>query len=679
MNSKSNSRRETPEEAERWLNQLKTLYLENSDEDFLILVVGQLDRLVGTPFDDLYDEIADRALLNALHSGDFKRIATAVDLLRPAAAQRPMAQLSQAVLFLAEGRIEKVSAYLEKIGDGDVVEEDVAEWFTETVPPLWVLSLSGGKDPVERSAAKMSSEVTSALCAVSLPLRRQLRDYLRLERSLWHHYRVLGLAELPQGVGLHLPEGRLLWSFFRALKGFHVGIYRPGPRTVRKLEQVLEDAQKAHDSTGCGELFDAAEERLWLFRRLLDLERVLGRIEPPVEVARRRLREFLVNNKNRLIRLLGQKPPALLGNLEYAWRHRWHELLEKVGRRFDSAIWSEFYAFCPQVLSYYLVPRQPVSGAHQAMWFLRVDRLLNGDEYRELTQVLAQQSRRESLRPNQLACLWACELWAWRRVLSRVQSLPSFSESLARRQGTLSPSPEDDLEVPEILFNLGRLEEMAGALKQRFSAEECKEVARVLRDETLLLASQFGFSDSLRSLVEALLESLPGDLGLLLLGLMVAQGSGDERAQQVFTSQIEGRKFLRGDLVPFLPLLGELVRAPAQHAVSDLKEEEKGLEDKGWKYLEGLFCVELRRPPEALEPHRFVEIERVGHHLTTLEQCMREALDHPEETLCVLFPPPAMMRDSEAEPEIPIPLGAQDLETLLGPWRRKLLLRILLA
>lgn len=86
----------------------------------------------------------------------------------------------------------------------------------------------------------------------------------------------------------------------------------------------------------------------------------------------------------------------------------------------------------------------------------------------------------------------------------------------------------------------------------------------------------------------------------------------------------------------------------------------------------------LLRHPQEREPQRFAAIERAYRQLTTLEQCMREAFEHPEDTLRALFPAPAMIRDRDAEPETPAPLDAQDLETLLGPWRSHLLRQLLL-
>ena len=81
----------------------------------------------------------------------------------------------------------------------------------------------------------------------------------------------------------------------------------------------------------------------------------------------------------------------------------------------------------------------------------------------------------------------------------------------------------------------------------------------------------------------------------------------------------------------------------------------------------------LLRHPQELEPERFAEVERAYHHLTTLEQCMRDAMAYPEDTLRVLFTPPAMVRSMGAEPTPPPPLRLRDLEVLLGPWRRQLL------
>ena len=84
----------------------------------------------------------------------------------------------------------------------------------------------------------------------------------------------------------------------------------------------------------------------------------------------------------------------------------------------------------------------------------------------------------------------------------------------------------------------------------------------------------------------------------------------------------------------------------------------------------------LHRPQE-LDPRRCAEIERAYRSLTTLEECMREAMAFPVDTLRVLFRPPAMVLDTTAVPVAPQTLAAPELESLLGPWRRQLLREIL--
>lgn len=573
---------------------LKNLYLENADEQFLTTVADRLDRLVDTPFDDLYDEIADRALTHALKSGNIQRIERAAQALRAAAAERPTARVTRAVLHLAAGRVREAQNHLEGVDPETVIEDDIAEWIAEIAPSLWVLSQCSGGDSTERYAAKMDQEVTRALRNVPPLLRRPLQDYLRLERVLWHHRLTPGLADLPQTVGLRSQQARLLWAFFRALKGFRIGIYRPGPRTARKFEQVLAQAQKIR-STGHDALFRAAEDRLRIFARLIELERSLGRNEPPVEVTRRRLREFLATNHHLLIRLLPEKPPALLGNLEYAWRQRWHDVLDRLGKRFDRAMWSEFYAFRPQVLSYQLVPLNPELGGHRAIWYLRIDRLLRDEKHGELAQFLAKQSRVRSLRPDQLARLWACELWARRNTLNRARTPTSPSTSPSTRSETTKLRTGHGPDTTEMRHTLTRLGEMATSIKRRFAVEVRPEVARVLRDEVLALTAQHGFSAQLIPLAEALLETLPLDLGLMIVGQAAALSSGDGKAQRRFAPRFAKCPSATEDLVRLLPLLRTVAALPAEHAIAILREARTNLGTEGWNRIEGFLRLEVRQ------------------------------------------------------------------------------------
>ena len=580
-----------PEREEQWLKRLKNLYLEHADEEFLLAAAMDFDRLADTPFDELYDEVADRALYCALRSGTFERIATALNALRPTATERPLARLAQALLLLEAGHRREAHGFLEDLESAPVDGAGVASWFAETVDSLRVLSSSDAGISAARDAAKIPPEVSTALRRVPLPLRRNLRDYLRLERALWLYHRTPGLAELPQTVGLSSSRGRLLWSFFRTLKGFRTGSYRPGPGTVRKLEQVLTEARRSQDGAGHGHLFGAAEERLRLFQTLLDLERSLGRGEPPVEVTWRRLREFLATHHPLLIRLLPQKPPALLGTLEHAWRHRWYELLERIGNTFDCTLWSEFFAFHPQVFNHHLTPLNPDLGSRRAMRYLRLDRLLRGEQFSELALLLATRSFEGSLPPDQLVRLWACELWARRQACRQVY--PHLQPPIP--SSTSETAHPDDSGATLVRQTLVRLREMATSLKQRFAARSRPEVARVLRDEVFAITSQHGFAQGFIPLTEDLLESLPADLGLLTVGLAAAQIHGDGKARHRFATRCTRRTSFAVDPESFLPLLRRVAAEPPEHAEAILRQVKACLGEAGWNRIEGLLAEDPRQ------------------------------------------------------------------------------------
>ena len=81
-----------------------------------------------------------------------------------------------------------------------------------------------------------------------------------------------------------------------------------------------------------------------------------------------------------------------------------------------------------------------------------------------------------------------------------------------------------------------------------------------------------------------------------------------------------------------------------------------------------------RRYPPELAPEQFARIHRAYQLLTSLELRMEAAQSSPEETLDQLF---AASATFEPQPAAPLPLAERDLEPVLAPFRRALLVRLL--
>ena len=81
-----------------------------------------------------------------------------------------------------------------------------------------------------------------------------------------------------------------------------------------------------------------------------------------------------------------------------------------------------------------------------------------------------------------------------------------------------------------------------------------------------------------------------------------------------------------------------------------------------------------RRYPPELAPEQFARIHRAYQVLTSLERRMEAAQSAPEETLDQLFAASATLKPPPAAPP---PLTERDLEPVLAPFRRALLIRLL--
>jgi len=83
----------------------------------------------------------------------------------------------------------------------------------------------------------------------------------------------------------------------------------------------------------------------------------------------------------------------------------------------------------------------------------------------------------------------------------------------------------------------------------------------------------------------------------------------------------------------------------------------------------------VRRYPPELAPEQFARIHRAWQLLTSLERRMEAARTDPEEAIDQIFAVPGVALKPPPPP--PPPLTEQDLEPLLAPLRRALLVRVL--
>jgi curved DNA-binding protein CbpA len=83
----------------------------------------------------------------------------------------------------------------------------------------------------------------------------------------------------------------------------------------------------------------------------------------------------------------------------------------------------------------------------------------------------------------------------------------------------------------------------------------------------------------------------------------------------------------------------------------------------------------VRRYPPELAPEQFARIHRAYQLLISLERRMEAAQTAPEEAIDQIFSVPGVTL--KPPPSSPPPLAEKDLEPLLAPFRRALLVRLL--
>ena len=321
----------TPSFTSRWTTQLEQLYVARKDRDFLIQAVPHHERLRNHPFGDLYDEVAERTLWHLLQDGDLEALATVLDVLRPESQCLELTQLAEGVTALyrkppAESPnrewLQRTFAQLEP---DSVHCTGFGRWWRRIGPVLRALSI----EPTEDES--LQEESRRLLRRIALPLRREVTEFLQLERRLIRHRKTLRAIELPGRISTGQSRGQRLWTLFRSLRGFRPQIYRPGRRSIHRLEQALVDLNEFED---LGLLPAAAAHYLALFQDLLATERVLGRARPG-----HRPEELYDLLMSRWRRTLAATPSGaiqrLLTPLHISCRERWVDLLPGLGHTTD--------------------------------------------------------------------------------------------------------------------------------------------------------------------------------------------------------------------------------------------------------------------------------------------------------------------------------------------------------
>lgn len=485
-------------------DRLRELARRGADEEFLKLAGAELPDPAAPPLGSLWAEVADRALLGALAAGDLDRLARLLPSLGPAGRRRPPAALAAAVVDLAAGRLDAGRAKLEALEAAGGLEPAQGR---ALVPRLLALAGGGGR-PSSAAAGELReisrllklAEETAGTAAAELPPpgRIRLRDpLLRGARDL-----LLALRRL-EAAGDRPEAGER-----RALN-----------RAVRRLRE----APGAEDAA-LGRLLDAAQRLLSL---LGALERIERRLFPAhlEESASGIVLDELHRPGGALARALAETSPPLLAPLAHAVRLAWRGLLETVAAREATEGLATLAAARPELLQ--AEAELPSGAGGQALREARRTRsLLAAGRFGELVALLRARARTEP-RASALAALWSLELWA------RGQAAPSEDDFDA-------PFGEAPFEAPPHAAAV-RIEEMAGQIGRRFPAEQRSEVARVLRDELFDLAELVALCEHFAGAAAALLDHLPGDAGLLIVGLTGAIAGEDRRCRQAIERHLERR------------------------------------------------------------------------------------------------------------------------------------------
>lgn len=500
------------------VDRLEELARRGADEEFLALAAAELPDPAHGPLAGRWAEIAGRALRRALAAADPGRLGELLRRLGPAGRTLPLAPLASAVIDLAAGRAEAARVRLAEL-DADGRPDAAAPGGL-----LPVLRTLAGEDP--------------GTAAGGVP---ELADLARLRASAAPPKPAGGEPAARGRTRPRDPYLRAVADLLLALRDLEAADCRPAEEILRTLRRRLRALTRAAPGgdPALGRLLETAARYLDLLGDLADLGTRLGR-PPEGQPASRMILDRLRRPAGALAAALIEPAPPPLAPLAHALRLRWREVLAALAEREGAEGLATLAASRPELVNPEVgLPAGDRGAGGDLARARRARALLAGERFEELAGLLRARARGEN-GGGELAALWSLELWSLRnadRVLEEDDDL-----DLA------DPFDDDGGEPAEPLPHraMVRIEEMASQIGRRFAAEQRAEVARELRRELFLVCEAIALCDHTSAAAATLLDHLPSDAGLLIVGIAGAVASGDRRCRR----DLEARLARRGTLKP---------------------------------------------------------------------------------------------------------------------------------
>ncbi|HYU31380.1 MAG TPA: hypothetical protein VEW48_04400 [Thermoanaerobaculia bacterium] len=296
--------------------------------------------------------------------------------------------------------------------------------------------------------------------------------------------------------------------------------------------------------------------------------------------------------------LTATSAPSLLAPLHHAVRMRWRAVLERVAAREGPPGLAALCAADPKLLaSDVSVPGGMQAGLASLRQGTQARQLLAAGRYANLVHLLRTRGLAEAESAN-LAVLWSLELWTINHRSKEDEPEEGWFLGL-------------NLSEPPPHRALVRLQEMAGEIARRFPAGQQAEVARALRGELFDLCEQIHLCEHMARAALSLLEHLPGDVGLRILGVAGAISGEDSRTLRAIEARLaQGGKAQADDQAVAQRLMTQVGRETPETVARALDLLKPLFDDTQWPAVAALVAREMgARFADALNESGFVALE----------------------------------------------------------------------
>ena len=407
-----------------------------------------------------------------------------------------------------------------------------------------------------------------------------------------------GLQSLAQDGLQHLPEDAPYLQAARELFAALQSLDRQA--LARSIEAMRTAAPDAPGDTGeLRRLLDSIHRCLSLLTDLAVLEDKLTRLPQSEGASASRLVTGWLRGPGPLLTaILTASAPALLAPLHHAVRMRWRGALEQVAAREGPPGLAALCAADSRLLAVDVtLPGGIQAGLANLRQGTQARQLLADGRYSGLAHLLRSRGQTEPESTTR-AVLWSLELWATNQR-SRVEE---SEEGWILDLDHSGPPPHR---------TLVRLQEMAGEIGSRFPGEQQAEVARVLREELFNLCEQILFCEHMTRAALPLLEHLPGDLGLCIVGITGAIAGEDPRALRAVEVWLaRGIKAQASDAAVARRLMVQIGREAPETITRALDLLKPLFSAESWPVIAALVAREMGAPfADALQETRFTIFE----------------------------------------------------------------------